>query len=44
MMIIVLKWHKHPLSGANRPLDVAVTENIYAQFNLIAVAHIFECF
>jgi hypothetical protein len=33
-MIIVPRWHKHPLSGANRPSDVAVTVNTNAELNL----------
>jgi len=35
--------HKHPSSGANRPSDIAVTVNINAEFNLMAVKLIFEC-
>ena len=44
MMIIAPGRHKHPSSGANRPSDVAVTVNINAEFNLIAVNPIIECF
>jgi hypothetical protein len=33
-IIIAPIWHKHPLSGANGPSDVAVTVNINAQCNL----------
>jgi len=33
-MIIAPRRHKHLSSGANRPLDVAVTVNINAEFNL----------
>jgi hypothetical protein len=33
-MIIAPRWHKHTSSGAKRLLDVAVTVNINAQFNL----------
>jgi len=33
-MIIAPRRHKHSLSGAKRPSDVAVTVNINAQFNL----------
>jgi len=43
-MITVLRENKHPSSGANRSSDVAVTVNINAEFNLIAVNPIIECF
>ena len=33
-MTIGSRKHKHPSSGANGPLDVAVTVNINAEFNL----------
>jgi len=42
-MIIAPRRHKHPSSGANRPSDVAVIENINDEFNLMAVNHIIEC-
>ena len=36
-MITVLRRHKHPSSGANRPSHVAVTVNINAEFNLSSI-------
>jgi hypothetical protein len=36
--------HKHPSSGANRPSDVHVTVNLNAEFNLMTVDPIIECF
>jgi len=33
-MRIAPRRHKDPLSGANRPSDIAVTVNIDAEFNL----------
>jgi len=43
-MIPVPRSHKHPSSGANRPSVVAVTVNINAEFNLMAVNSQIECF
>jgi len=43
-MIIAPRRHQHPSSGANRPLDVAVTVNFNAEFNLMPVNRIIECF
>ena len=43
-MIITPRRLKHPSSGANRPSDVAVTVNINAEFDLMAVNLINECF
>jgi len=43
-MITAPRRHKHPSSGANRPSDIAVTVNINAQFNLMAVNPIIEYF
>ena len=43
-MITVPRKQKHPASGANRPSDVAVTVNINAEFNLMAVNPIIERF
>jgi len=42
-MITAPRRHKHPSSGANRSSDVAVTVNINAQFNLVAVNPIIDC-
>jgi len=42
-MITVLRRHKHPSSSANRPPDVALTVNMNAEFNLMAVNPIIEC-
>jgi hypothetical protein len=36
--------HKHSSSGANRPSEVGVIVNINAEFNLMAVDPIIECF
>jgi hypothetical protein len=43
-MIIAPRTHHHSSSGANRPPDVAVTENFTAELNLIAVNPIIEFF
>jgi len=43
-MITTPRRHKHPSGGANRPSDFGVTVNTNAEFNLMAVNHIFECF
>jgi len=43
-MITPRRRHKHPFSGWNRPSDVAVTVNIHAEINLLAVSHVIECF
>jgi len=43
-MIIAPRRHQHPSSGASRPSDVAVTVNINAEFNLMPVNPIIECF
>jgi len=43
-IITLPRRHKHPSSSANRPSDVAVTVNINAEFNLMAVNPIIECF
>jgi len=43
-MIISPRRHQHPSSGANRPSDVAVTVNFNAEFNLMPVNPISECF
>jgi len=43
-MKIAPRRHQHPSSSANRPLDVAVTMNINAEFNLMPVHRISECF
>jgi hypothetical protein len=41
-MIITPRRHKQPLSGANRHLNVAVTVNANAEFNLMAVNTMIE--
>jgi len=43
-MTISPSRHQHPSSGANRPSDVAVTVNFNAEFNLMPVNLIIECF
>jgi hypothetical protein len=43
-MITTPRWHKHPSSGANRPSDVAAIVNFNAEFNLMPVNPIIECF
>jgi len=43
-MITAPRRHKHPANGANRPSDFGVTVNINAEFNLMAVNPIMECF
>jgi hypothetical protein len=43
-MIIAPRRHQHPSSGANRSSDVAVTVNFNAEFNLMPVNPIIECF
>jgi len=43
-MITAPRRHKHLSSGANRPSDVGVTVNINAEFNLMALNPIMECF
>jgi len=43
-MIIAPRRHQHPSSGANRPSDIAVTVNFNAEFNLMPVNPIIECF
>jgi hypothetical protein len=44
IMIIVPRRNQHRSSGANRPSDVAVTVNFNAEFNLMAVSPVIECF
>jgi len=43
-MITELRRYKHPSSSANRLSDVGVTVNINAEFNLMAINPIIECF
>jgi len=43
-MVTVQRRHLHPSSGANRPSDVAVTVNINAEFNLMALNPILKAF
>jgi hypothetical protein len=43
-MIIASRRHQHPSSGANRPSDVAAIVNFNAEFNLMPVNPIIECF
>jgi len=43
-MITTPRRHMYPTSGANTPSDVAVTVNINAEFNLMTVDLIMECF
>jgi len=43
-MITATRTHKYPSSGANRPSDIAVTVNINAEFNLMTVNPIIECY
>jgi hypothetical protein len=43
-MTIVPRRHQHPSSGANRPSDIAVTVNFNAEFNLMPVNPLIECF
>ena len=43
-MIIAPRRHQDPSSSANRPSDVAVTVNFNAEFNLMPVNPIIECF
>jgi len=43
-MIVAAGNHQHTSSGANRPSDVAWTVNFNAEFNLIVVNSIIECF
>jgi hypothetical protein len=43
-MKITPRRHQHPLSGANRPSEIAVTVNFNAECNLIAVNPILEFF
>jgi hypothetical protein len=43
-MIIPPRRHQHPSSSANRPSYVAVTVNFNAEFNMIPVNPIIECF
>jgi len=43
-MIIAPRMLQHPSSGANRPSDIAVTVNFNAEFNLMAVNPVIECF
>jgi len=43
-MITTTRMHKCPSSGANRPSDFAVTVNINAEFHVMAVSPIIECF
>jgi hypothetical protein len=43
-MIIAPRRQQHPSSGANRPSEVAVTVNFNAEFNLLPVNTIIECF
>jgi hypothetical protein len=42
--IIASSRHQHPSRGSNRPSDVAVTVNFNAEFNLMPVNPIIECF
>jgi len=41
--ITVPRRQKHPSSDPNRPSDIAVTVNINAEYNLMAVNSIIEC-
>jgi len=43
-IILAPRRRNHPSSGANTPSDVGVTVNINAEFNLMAVNPIIECF
>jgi hypothetical protein len=43
-MIIAPRRHQHPSSGINGPSDVAVIVNFNAEFNLMPVNPIIECF
>jgi len=43
-MITTPRRHKNPSSSANRSSDIGVTVNINAEYNLIAVNPIIECF
>jgi hypothetical protein len=43
-LIIAPRWHQHPSTGTNRPSDVTVTWNFNAEYNLMAVNPIIECF
>jgi hypothetical protein len=43
-MITAPTRYKHTLCSANRRSDVGVTVNINAEFNLMAVNSIIECF
>jgi hypothetical protein len=43
-MIIAPRRHQHLSSGVNRPSDVAVTVHFNAEFNLMLVNPIIECF
>jgi len=43
-MITMRRRYIHPSSSANRPSDVGVTVNINAEFNLMAVNTIIQCF
>jgi len=43
-MIIEPRRHQHPSCRANRPSDIAVTVNMNAEFDLMAVNPIIQCF
>jgi hypothetical protein len=43
-MITAPRRHKHPSSSANRSSGIGVTVNANAEFNLMAVNPIIECF
>jgi hypothetical protein len=43
-MIIAPNRDQHPASGSNRPSDIAVTVNFNAEFILMPVNRIIECF
>jgi len=43
-MITASRRHKHPSSGADRSSDIGVTVNINAEYNLMAVNPIIECY
>jgi hypothetical protein len=43
-MVIVPRRIQHPSSGANRPSEVAVTVNLNAEFNLMAINPIIQSF
>jgi len=42
-LILAPRRYMHPSSGANSPLDIPITVNINAEFNLMTVNPIIEC-